>query len=263
MSSDFKEVKENLSSPMPYQWRVKTFYPKGKAGSLPDGTKGQFLAYIDARDVYDRLDAVVGPDNWQDKLGEGYPDGSVGVSIGIKIGEEWVWKSDVGYPNSDQDEELMKSAASDAIKRAAVHWGIGRFLYALDPIWVEVDRWGKPLKPITQGRATVPATAAPAQAGQSVRPATSAPARPAPAPRSAPPAAEDDHECEIVGCSNVVEGRWVAKSKRDHNGRVLCWTHSKEAATGGGEREKEGYDRPSIQDEADEWDSLMMREGLA
>ncbi len=112
-------------------------------------------------------------------------------------------------------------------------------------------------------RSAAPATAAPAQAGQSVRQPTSAPSRPAPAPRPAPPVAEDDHECEIVGCSNVVEGRWVAKSKRDHNGRVLCWTHSKEAAAGGGEREKEGYDRPSVRDEADEWDNLMMREGLA
>ncbi len=259
MAFDLSELKEKLAAPMEYQWRVKSFSPKAKPPHLAPGTKGQFLAYIDARDVYDRLDEVVGPDNWQDKIGEVYADGSVQASIGIKINDEWVWKTDVGYPNSDQDEEPMKSAISDAIKRAAVHWGIGRFLYALDPKWVEVDNWGKPLKPLTQGRSAAPATAAPAQAGQSVRPPASSQARPTPAPRPAPPVSEDDHECEVVGCSNVVEGRWVAKSKRDHNGRVLCWTHSKEAA-GGGEREKEGYDRPSIQDEADEWDSLMMRE---
>ena len=61
--------------------------------------------------------------------------GSVAVrrSIAIRVGEEWIEKWDYGYPDSIvdgqvKDEEPLKSAASDALMRAARLWGIGREL---------------------------------------------------------------------------------------------------------------------------------------
>jgi hypothetical protein len=39
----------------------------------------------------------------------------------------WVWKSDCG---TESQVEKQKGEASDAFKRAAVMWGIGRFLYS-------------------------------------------------------------------------------------------------------------------------------------
>ena len=88
---------------------------------------------IDARDVMDRLDNVCGPENWQDR----YPhiSGRVVCEIGIKIGGEWVWKSDGA---GDTAVEKEKGGLSDAFKRAGVMWGIGRYLYSLSAPWVDL-----------------------------------------------------------------------------------------------------------------------------
>lgn len=104
-----------------------------------DKTKGMALAYIDARDVMRRLDEVCGSENWQND----YPwsDGRrVVCRLGIKIGDEWVWKTDGA---GDTDTEGEKGALSDAFKRSAVHWGIGRYLYDVDAVWVQIEQRGK------------------------------------------------------------------------------------------------------------------------
>lgn len=163
--AETKDIFAQLAEPMAYQLRPKTFYhldytgerkKQLKAGNLPDGTKGQFLAYIDARDVANRLDAVVGPENWQDSFE--IVEASTHVikaGLALKIDDAWIWKYDYGYPNSDLDEEPLKSSSSDAFKRAGVKWGIGRFLYEMDAQWLPVDKWGKPL----DGGQTTPAPA--------------------------------------------------------------------------------------------------------
>lgn len=108
-----------------------------RVGSMnKEKTKGMALAYIDARDVMERLDEVVGPENWQCR----YPhaNGKTVCAIGIKINAEWIWKEDGA---GDSDIEAEKGALSDAFKRAAVRWGIGRYLYDIASPWVEVDQW--------------------------------------------------------------------------------------------------------------------------
>lgn len=37
------------------------------------------------------------------------------------------------------DIEPVKGGLSDAYKRAAVKWGIGRYLYDMEAAWVDVD----------------------------------------------------------------------------------------------------------------------------
>lgn len=106
-----------------------------------NGEKAMALAYIDARDVMNRLDEAVGPDNWQDEYTSA--GGRTICRIGIRIGDEWVWKSDGA---GDTDIEGQKGGISDAFKRAAVKWGIGRYLYGLPTPWVPCatyDRNGK------------------------------------------------------------------------------------------------------------------------
>jgi len=93
------------------------------------------LAYLDARDVMDRLDEVCGPENWQSLFDE-TPRGRVICRLGIRIGDDWVYKSDGA---GDTDVEGEKGGISDALKRAAVSWGIGRYLYRLDSPWVACD----------------------------------------------------------------------------------------------------------------------------
>lgn len=129
----FSEIEAKLKAPFPgdrISWRV--------GATKADKSKGMALAYIDARDVMDRLDQVVGPENWQDR----YPhaNGKTVCEIDIYIeGRGWVTKADGA---GDTDHEAEKGALSDAFKRAAVRWGIGRYLYDLQSPWVEIEPTG-------------------------------------------------------------------------------------------------------------------------
>jgi hypothetical protein len=126
-------VFDRLAEPFPadaVSWRV--------GSTTQDKAKGMALAYLDARDVMERLDYVCGPAGWQCD----YPhaNGKTVCRIGIKAGEEWIWKADGA---GDTDVEAEKGALSDAFKRAAVRWGIGRYLYALPSPWVEIEPMGR------------------------------------------------------------------------------------------------------------------------
>jgi len=118
-----------------------------------DKSKGMALAYVDARDVMDRLDEVCGPANWQSKYTE--VNGAVSCSIGINsMGakeiqpagtppHDWIWKSDGAGQTSYEGE---KGQFSDAFKRAAVQHGIGRYLYSAGTPWVGIQKQGKSYK---------------------------------------------------------------------------------------------------------------------
>lgn len=99
-----------------------------------DGSKAMALAYIDARDVMDRLDDVCGVEGWQCRYS--HAEGKTICEIGIKVDGEWLWKADGA---GDTQVEAEKGATSDAFKRAAVRWGIGRYLYALPAPWVPCE----------------------------------------------------------------------------------------------------------------------------
>jgi len=97
------------------------------------------VVFIDARIVQDRLDDVVGPANWKTDFSV-MPEGSVECRLSIRVNGEWVGKCDVGSPSEQPDGgDRLKAAYSDAIKRAAVQWGIGRYLYDFPLQWVEYD----------------------------------------------------------------------------------------------------------------------------
>tara|TARA_R110000787_G_scaffold218768_1_gene327453 strand:- start:1086 stop:1796 length:711 start_codon:yes stop_codon:yes gene_type:complete len=120
---------DGLSAPFPpndIEWRV------GHASKKTPPTC-TLLAYLTARAVMDRLDAVVGPSNWQDAYSPG-PDGGIMCSIAVWDGakECWISKSD-GAENTNI--EAIKGGYSGAFKRAAVKWGIGRYLYSLGTEW--------------------------------------------------------------------------------------------------------------------------------
>ena len=114
---ELKKLKET----MPYQWRVQSFSKTTESCAC--------VAYIDARDVMDKLDEVCSPENWQDKYE--VVNGQLFCSIGIYDvnSKQWVWKSDTG---TESQTEKEKGHVSDAFKRAAVKWGVGRFLYSLE-----------------------------------------------------------------------------------------------------------------------------------
>lgn len=138
---DFNALKAPFE-PSKVSWRVGSI-----AKSTWDektGGKATALAYLDARDVMDRLDDVCGPAGWQCRYS--HAEGKTVCDIGIMamhptIGTfEWIWKADGA---GDSDIEAEKGALSDAFKRAGVRWGIGRYLYDIKTPWVKVDKWKK------------------------------------------------------------------------------------------------------------------------
>lgn len=97
------------------------------------GTSAMALAYLDAREVYKRLDDVCTIGGWQDKLIE-LKEGFT-CELSILIDGSWVTKSD----SADYtDIEAIKGGASSAVKRAAAVWGVGRYLYYLPSVWTPV-----------------------------------------------------------------------------------------------------------------------------
>lgn len=168
---------EELSLPFrpdELEWRIQSSGTKkdGKPWA-------KVLVYIQARAVFNRLDKVCGPENWKNtepkpvygtrtlyagkktRWDNGSPidyqaysynqselkeatayDTQESVLLGfnmglsIKIGDEWVTRWD----GSDvTDVEPYKGGISSAVKRAAVPWGIGRYLYEFGESWAHFD----------------------------------------------------------------------------------------------------------------------------
>src|SRR2546423_648228 len=68
------------------------------------------------------------------------PDGSVVCTLRVRVGDEWCSPQDVGSPSAQPDGgDRLKAAFSDSLKRAAVHLGIGRYLYNLPAQWCDYD----------------------------------------------------------------------------------------------------------------------------
>ncbi len=124
-----ESITSMLKQPFPLSvvhWRTGATNAKKLKCKPWEATSGIALAYIDARDVMKRFDDVCG-DYWQVE----YPfDGC--CRIGVKIGDEWVWRSNGAGETQVEGE---KGKYSDAFKRAAVLWGVGRYLYYLPNVW--------------------------------------------------------------------------------------------------------------------------------
>jgi hypothetical protein len=111
------------------------------------GNRALAIAFIDARTVMQRLDDVLGVTGWADAY-RFLPDGSCVCKLSCCVAGHWLSKMDVGGPSEQEDEgDRRKAAASDAIKRAAVQWGVARYLYRIPRTWVDSDPKTKQLTP--------------------------------------------------------------------------------------------------------------------
>jgi hypothetical protein len=118
------------------------------------------IAYIDARVIQDRLDDVLGSENWSDEYTAGPWPKSVLCKLTLSLAGRVVSKMDIGGESEQPDEgDRAKAAVSDALKRAAVKWGIGRYLYRLPHQWVDYDPTKKQIAQVPQ----LPAFAIPAK----------------------------------------------------------------------------------------------------
>ena len=95
------------------------------------GRAGMTFTYADARAVAQRLDDVLGLTGWQFEVDVAdLARGVVKGSLAIVVEGKTVIHEDFGYPNSTSDDEPLKSAASDALRRCAAQIGVGRSLYS-------------------------------------------------------------------------------------------------------------------------------------
>lgn len=120
------------------EWR--TAYNSG------DKTKGFAVPFVDSRAIQERLDKIFGPENWQNEFtvapsAEGTSSAYVcTISVYSPERNEWIKKSDGAGAT---DIEPVKGGLSGALKRAASVLGIGRYLYDLEGLWVEIEQRGK------------------------------------------------------------------------------------------------------------------------
>jgi hypothetical protein len=115
------------------EWRLQ------QAGEKNGRVWAICVPYVTNRAIQTRLDDVAGPARWKNEFARG-PEGGVLCGLSIRTGGEWVTKWD-GAENTDI--EGVKGGLSGAMKRAAVQWGIGRYLYALDESFAHVHEGGK------------------------------------------------------------------------------------------------------------------------
>lgn len=130
----FKELARPFD-PNQIHWRLGATNAKNNGGKA---SKGIALAYINARDVMGRLDAVAGCFDWKTELTE--VAGTAACTLYIRVDGEWVSRTDTSGQTAVDGE---KGAASTALRRAAAQFGVGRYLYSLPNVWVNVGDYSK------------------------------------------------------------------------------------------------------------------------
>lgn len=109
--------------------RLAAPFPPHKVKTLRKG--GKDLSFITARLVQERLDEVFGPVNWRCSFREWREhDTLCRLEVRIPGTQEWIAKEDGA---DEADISSTKSGFSGSLKRAAVHFGIGRYLYPETP----------------------------------------------------------------------------------------------------------------------------------
>lgn len=104
------------------EWRIQ------QAGKNNSGIWAKVLAYVTNRAIMKRLDEVCGKSGWRNEYRDIPNGGGVECGISIKVDGEWITKWDAA---ENTQVESVKGGRSGAMKRAAVQWGIGRYLYDL------------------------------------------------------------------------------------------------------------------------------------
>lgn len=123
-------------APEDLEWRLQVTVEERKCGMA--------VPYVTNRAIQNRLDEVCGPENWYNEYKPWHSNGKKDAQLcGIAIyfeGKGFITKWDGA---EDSDIEPIKGGLSDSMKRAAYQWGIGRVLYSLDTVWVDIERRGK------------------------------------------------------------------------------------------------------------------------
>ncbi len=154
------KIRERLSEPFDpseIKWRVTaTSTQQSKHGPQK---RGQLIAYADQRAYTDRLNEVFGEWGWTRdydvQVAQNFerraPGDKKETAVAAKVvvvskvtihglgshtgvGEEWA-----------DDQNAATRAEAQAFKRACACFGLGRYLYDLDKIWIDLDQYNRPV----------------------------------------------------------------------------------------------------------------------
>lgn len=130
MTKEMKRIEEELRKPFSIEeleWVVSSTWA--------NGSKGIIAPYMSARAVMNRLDSVFGINGWSVSYMIANELGVI-CNLKVKVSDEWVEKQDgSGFTKV----EPLKGGISGALKRAANCLGIGRYLYKLPTVFVDLD----------------------------------------------------------------------------------------------------------------------------
>lgn len=133
-------------SPDEIRWRVL------RSGIKEGKPWAQIVPFVDARAIMARLDEAIGPERWATKYNQA--NGGILCELTIKIGEDWVTKTDGAevvfekqkeQDGSDRKDHMdpIKTAVSESFKRAGAAWGVGREIYQIKSAFAVFDNNGK------------------------------------------------------------------------------------------------------------------------
>src|SRR5579883_2138016 len=114
------------------------------------GMEGYFLPYADSRAYMDRLNLLLTAAGWTERYSVATTSTKILVACQLTIsglgchsstGEEWA-----------RSENALTAAQAQAFKRACSGFGLGRYLYDFQGVWLEIDREKRPksLPPIPE-----------------------------------------------------------------------------------------------------------------
>lgn len=111
------------------EWRIM------RSGKTGRGIWAVVVPYINTRAIQKRLDEVFGVFGWKNEYIEWHGKAQL-CGISIKNDDnEWITKWDGA---GGTDVEAIKGGLSDSMKRAAVQWGVGRYLYDVPQIYADI-----------------------------------------------------------------------------------------------------------------------------
>lgn len=132
MKHNSEEIEKLLDAPFPTEqvkWRATAF--KGNNGEW----KALLVPYLQNIVIMRRLDDVFGKFGWENQLNTMH--GGVICGISVFLNGRTITKWDGADPT---DTEATKGGITNSMKRAAVQWGIGRYLKDIPHNWVKVHQ---------------------------------------------------------------------------------------------------------------------------
>ena len=121
-------MNETLTAPIQpneIEWRVQSVTSTGKMIVVP---------YIKNRCVMQRFDAAFGPTNWTSEFRE-ITNGFI-CRLTVYLDGQTIYREDGASKTNIEPE---KGGISDAMKRAAVQFGLGRCLYDYPKVFIECN----------------------------------------------------------------------------------------------------------------------------